>query len=102
MAIDIGKAIGLKDKPGFSSLGEIVSSLLKNVYVVSGLIIVFLLIFGGVAFILQAGSNNPEQASKSKNAITAAILGFLVIFASYWIIQIIEQILGINILKPDV
>lgn len=105
MAIDIGEAFkldteGIATKKGFSSIGELVSSLIKNVYVIAGIICLFLLIFGGIAFILQAGSK-PEEAGKAKNAITAAALGFLIIFASYWIIQIIEYLLGINILNPS-
>jgi len=106
MAIDIGKAFklgseGITTKKGFSSIGELVSSLIKNVYIIAGVICLFLLIFGGIGFILQAGSENPEAAAKSKGAITAAVLGFLIIFTSYWIIQIIEYILGINILNPS-
>ena len=102
MAIDIGSAFLLKGKTGFSNIGELVSSLIKNVYVVAGIILFFLLIFGGIGLILQAGSESPESKAKSKSAITAAVLGFLVIFASYWIIKIIEYLLGINILNPNV
>lgn len=102
MAVDIGEAIGLKGKKGFSDLGELISALLPNVYVIAGIICLFLLIFGGIAFILQAGRGETDEASNAKKAIGAAVLGFLVIFASYWIIQIIEYLLGIKILKPNV
>lgn len=107
MAIDLGQAFklgtaGISNKPGFGSLGELVSLLIKNVYTVAGIIFFFLLIFGGVTFIVNAGKNDAEAASKSKNTITAAVLGFLIIFLSYWLIQLLEKILGIKILNPNV
>jgi hypothetical protein len=80
-----------------ASLGEIVSSLLPNIYVVAGVILFFLLVGGGLMFIISSGQQNPEGASKGMQAVTAALLGFLIIFASYWIMQIIQFITGVNL-----
>ena len=49
--------------------------------------------------VTNAGSGNPEGAAKGQKAITAALIGFLIVFASYWIMQIIGKITGIDFLK---
>lgn len=102
LAFNIGEAL-FGEHPGLSpttTLGEIISNILPNIYILAGVILFFLLIGGGLMFIFSAGREDPEGAGKGKQAITAALLGFLIIFASYWIIQIIEVITGVDILKP--
>ena len=91
-----------KFEPPFTDVGSFISTLLPNVYVIASLILFFLLIFGGFTFIVSAGNQNPEGVKKGGNAIGAALMGFLLIFASYWIIQIIEIITGIQILNPNI
>jgi hypothetical protein len=108
--IDIGESFWIKDnvgigsdqakKAGFGSIGEILSNLLNNVYVLAGVILFILLIVGGFMFMIGAGQENPEKAKKGKQAITAALIGFAVIFCSYWIIRIIEIVTAVNILNP--
>jgi len=105
LALDIGKEFqvkpgqGIETATGFGSIGEIISNLLPNIYILAGLILFILLIVGGFGFIMGAGQENPERAKKGKQAITAALIGFAVIFASYWIIRIIEIMTGVNIFK---
>lgn len=80
------------------TLGDIISNILPNIYIFAGIILFFLLVGGGLMFIVSAGREDPEGAGKGKKAITAALMGFLIIFASYWIIQIIKVITGIDFL----
>lgn len=82
-----------------TGVGQLVSIILSNAMVVAGIIMLFLLIFGGISMIAGAGRDNPEQAAKGKQAATAALIGFIIIFAAYWIIQIIEKLTGLNILE---
>jgi len=58
------------------------------------------LVFGG--FTIVTSGSNPEQTQKGTQAIGGAIIGFVVIFASYWIIQIIQVLTGINILNSSI
>lgn len=81
-------------------LGGLVSIILSNALVIAGIILIFLLVFGGISIIAAAGRDNPEGAAKGKQAVTAALVGFIIIFAAYWIIQIVEIITGVKILKP--
>lgn len=101
--VNIGKELLLKPGVGVESigtLGEFITAVLPNIYILAGLILLFLLIGGGLMVIVSAGQENPEGAATGKKAITAAVAGFFVIFASYWIIQIIEVVAGIEIFAP--
>lgn len=81
----------------FQSFTNLISAWLPNVYVVAGIIIFFYLLLGGFTMITSAG--NFEKLKQGQKAITTAIMGFVIIFASYWIIQIIQIITGVPILK---
>jgi len=102
VGVNIGEAFkigseGIGIKTGYGSIGELLSALLPNVYIIAGLILFFLILLGGYG--LLASGSDPEKLKQSSKAVTAALAGFLIIFVSYWIIQIIELITGIDIFK---
>jgi len=103
LALNLGEAFKIKPDQGigevaqFESIGGLISAVLPNVYVLAGLILLFFLIFGGLAVILGAGQGNQENVEKGKKVLTGTLIGFLVVFASYWIIQILEILTGIKI-----
>ncbi len=102
LAFNIGEAL-FGEHSGLTpsmTLGSIISNVLPNIYILAGVILFFFLIGGGLMFIFSAGQENPEGAAQGKKAITGALIGFLIIFASYWIIQIIEFVTGVNIFEP--
>jgi len=89
-----GKAI----QDVFSTPADLLSLIIKNVYVIAGIILFFFIIIGGMTIILNAG--NPEQQKKGSKTVTSAVIGFIIIFTSYWIVRIIELITKVNILNP--
>ena len=103
--VDIGKEWILKPgqsitgSPQFQTPGALISIILKNVYVLAGVFLLILLIFGGFSIIMGAGQGDAKKTGQGKKAATSAVVGFLVIFASYWIIQIIQIITGVEILN---
>jgi len=101
IAVDIGQeffggAHFLRDASG---VGILVSVLVSNALILAGIIFLFILVGGGILIIAGAGRSDPEQAAKGRKAATAAVVGFIIIFASYWIIQIIELLTGTQILQ---
>lgn len=86
----------------FKTLGDLVNVIVKNVFVLAGVLLFVLLIFGGLKFIISSGGGDEKEIGQSKNAITAALIGFLLIFAAYWIVEIIQFITGVEIFKPPV
>ncbi|MDD4937924.1 MAG: hypothetical protein PHX34_02790 [Candidatus Shapirobacteria bacterium] len=82
----------------YNSISPLVSSLLKNSFVIAGIILLFLLIFGGIMFIASAGSGDTKKSGQAKSAITSALIGFAIIICAYFIIQIITVLTGVHIL----
>lgn len=79
----------------FTNLASVINEALKYIFPAAGLVLFFMLIAGG--FQLLTSTGDPESTSKGYKKIVFAIIGFLVIFISYWLIQILETILGIKV-----
>lgn len=103
LAVDISeKFFGKNSNAPLTKLedvGSLVSVIVNAAFVLSGIILLFFIVFGGISMITGAGKDNPEQAAKGKQAISSAVLGFIVVFAAYWIVQLIELVTGIVILN---
>lgn len=80
--------------PSSSQIAQIVSLLLPYIFVVAGLLLLFNLISGGFSF-MTAG-DSPDGSKKAKLKITNALIGFIILFVAYWIMQIIEVMLGVD------
>lgn len=76
----------------------LVTLIVRNSLTIAGIILLVLIIAGGFMMIASAGSGDQKRAATAKTMITDAAIGFLVIFLSYFIIQIVEVITGIQIL----
>lgn len=97
-ALDLGEAIGIKNK--FPTLNSFISNLLLNAYAFLGVVFLFLLIFGGWGIIMGAGGGDSGKVEEGKKAVSAAVVGFAVIFLSYFIVRAIEVVTGVKILNP--
>lgn len=77
--------------------GIITRALGSFVFPIAGIILFVQLVLGG--FQMLAGATNSKSIDDGKQKITAAIIGFLILFAAYWIAQLLEIIFGIRILS---
>lgn len=84
----------------FSTFGAIVNVVVRNAFVLAGIISFLILVFGGFSVIMGAGAGDTKQLEKGKQAITGAVVGLLVVVTSYWIVQIIEKVTGQALLGP--
>ena len=78
-------------------IGSLVSSLASDLYIIAGIVLFALFIWGGLQMIRAAGGGNPEDFKKGRTIIFGALLGFLLIFSLYWIIQLIEVLTHLKI-----
>lgn len=78
------------------NLGAIISQALEYAIVLGGIAMFAYLLWGGFDLLTSAG--NPEGIQKGTQKIIFAIIGFLVIFASYFIVQLVETMFGFTIL----
>jgi len=87
--------LGTANKP-LGGVSSFVSLFLNIAFVVAGLILLFFFILGGIGLMSSAGQDNPQKTEQSKKTITSAVIGFVIVFASYWIVKLIGQLLGIS------
>lgn len=81
-----------------NSISTYVTFFLNASFVIAGVLLLFYFIMGGIGMISGAGNDSPQQLEKGKQAATSALIGFIVVFVSYWIVKLIEQLTGITIL----
>lgn len=95
--VDIGKEFvpPIKDP---TQVGGTVSALVSNLVIVGAILFLVLVAWAGFEFVRGAGSTDQERVEKAKKILTGTIIGFLIIFSSYWIIKLIEAITKLNIL----
>jgi len=85
----------------FSNLtkpADIINVILPFIFVIAGLILFFMLIAGGFTIFTSIG--NPEKIKKGTGMITSALIGFFIIFAAYWILQLLEYTFGLKLISP--
>jgi cytochrome bd-type quinol oxidase subunit 2 len=80
---------------GLESVGSLVSLFLRIAFVLAGLILLFYFILGGIGMISSAGKDDQKAAEAAKQTITSAVIGFVVVFAAYWIVKLIGKLFGI-------
>jgi uncharacterized membrane protein len=77
-----------------TNITSIVTALLPYIFTVSGLALLVYLIIGGISF-MTAGSD-PKQVETAKAKITSALIGFVIVFISYWIVQLVGIVFNIQ------
>ena len=86
-----------------TSLGSFVSNLLPNVLVVAGVIFFLFTIYYGFNMIIGAGRHkSPQEIAKDKSLFSATLVGFLLVIVSYFILQILSYVTGVNFINPNV
>jgi len=71
----------------------LVNVLVKNLFVIGGVIIFVKIIVAGWQYLTQ----DSKGADNAKSILEAAIGGFLLMFAAYWILQIVKVVTGANV-----
>jgi len=80
-----------------AGLFGVLSVIIKNVFVIAGIILFIFIIVGGLGMIINAG--NAEKQKQSSNVLGSAITGFVIMMVSYWIIKIVEILTGVTIIS---
>lgn len=90
--VNIGEVQG---GPGWAAnLGSLISTALSFVMALAALIVFLYLIWGGIEWITSGGDKSKTESARNK--ITAAVLGLIVLAASYAILLVMLQVLGLG------
>ena len=105
LVVDIGANLTLQGNTSisnvtqFQSVGALISSWLPNVYILAGIVVLISFIASGFMWVTNACDQ--KKIEEAQKILTFAIMGFVFLFASYWIIQIIQVLTGIPILNSS-
>ena len=85
----------------FSNLGglsieQIIGGFVNLILIVAAVIFFFILVIGGIRWITSGGDKANTEAAR--NQITAALVGLVIVFAAWAIIQLIQTFFGITII----
>lgn len=97
---NIGEKLKFQDSNAestYTSFGDLITNILPNIFIAAGIIVLFLIVGGGLIMIFNSG--NKDAQANGQKIITGAIIGLVVLFASYWIVQIIQILTGVPILN---
>lgn len=76
------------------TLGEFFNLGIVNiVFFIAGVAFLIFLISGGLSLMLSRG--DPKNIEVGKARITNALIGLVIIFTAYWIVQVVGLLLGI-------
>lgn len=85
---------------GANAMPLLIATLWKAAFVIGGIAALLFLVVGGLNWITGAGDK--ANTEKARTTITDAIIGLIVLAASYAIIKFIGSVLGIDILSPTI
>ncbi len=89
-------AVDLKEVYAFgwlNSLGQGVNLLIMPVFSVAAILLIFYLTLGAIRWMISRGDKNDLE--NAKNMITHSIIGFILLFVVFLLIQAVIEIFGL-------
>ncbi|MDQ3008379.1 MAG: pilin [bacterium] len=80
---------------GFATdLGSLINAVLSFVMVIAALLVFAYLILGGIEWITSGGDKGKTESARNK--ITAAVIGLIILAASYAILTVVLRFIGFD------
>jgi len=86
---------------GFLTLGtitisKIITGSIRLVLILASLVFFFMLVWGGIQWMMSGGDKNAAEAARSK--ITNALIGLVIVFSAWAIMALIKSLFGVDIM----
>ncbi|MEK7592150.1 MAG: hypothetical protein AAB508_02015 [Patescibacteria group bacterium] len=78
----------------FTNIGSIINGAIQFIFIAAGIGLLAMLVFAGYDFLTSAG--DAKKLESGKQRMTNALIGFLLIFSAYWVVQIAGKIFGLT------
>ncbi len=85
---------GKKVSEVYSTPADMINLVVSNTFVIAGFLLFIFIIAAGFKII----SSDSKGIQEGQTIITGVLTGFIIMFAAFWIIQILELITGVNII----
>jgi len=76
------------------TVGNLVSRGLNYAFVIAGLVLLFVILSSG--FQMMVGAADPKAKEAASKNLTNGVIGFLIVFTSYWLVFLIKKIFGME------
>ncbi len=87
---NLGSKFGVQN----ATIGGIIGAAVPYIFTIAGMLLLVYLIFGGLQLMLSQGE--PKAAQAAKSHITNALVGFIIIFIAYWVVQLFGIVFGLK------
>lgn len=91
-----GQFVGLNN----ITIANIISALIILTLIIAALVFFFMLVWGGISYITSGGDKAQTEAARGR--ITAALIGLVIVFAAWAIINLVNIFFGIDILQLNI
>ena len=78
------------------TLSELISALIQLIIVITAIVFFFILVVGGIRWIVSGGDKAQTEAARSQ--ITAGLIGLVIVFSAWAILAAIDVFFGVDIL----
>jgi len=82
------------------TIGGIITALITLLMIVAALIFFFMLVWGGISYITAGGDK--AKTEKSQSQITSALIGLVIVFAAWAIVNLVSLFFGIDLLNLNI
>lgn len=101
-AVALAQTVDVRPKGEFGKLfdfagqgfGDVVGRVVTILFIISVVIALAFLIYGGIKWITSGGDKAAVEAARS--TIVAAVVGLVIVFLSYFILNIVLQAFGLS------
>ncbi|HUW21523.1 MAG TPA: pilin [Candidatus Bathyarchaeia archaeon] len=84
----------------FKSLEFVFRRILNIAFTLAGVVLFVMLLVGGFGYLTSSG--DPDKAKKAGATITSAIVGFVLLILSWFILRLLSQFTGVDLTKFEI
>jgi hypothetical protein len=77
-----------------SAFSDIIQGAMPFIFGFAGFGLLIYLIYGGIHLMISAG--DPKAMQEARGKISNALVGFVIIFIAFWIVQIVGRVFGLQ------
>ena len=78
----------------FQNIGSVISTAIPFLLAFAGVGLLLMIVSAGFSLLTSGGDTKKLEAGRQR--LTYAIMGFIIVFAGYWIVQAVAQIFGLT------
>jgi len=76
------------------SVSGIIGEIIPYVFAIAGIGLLVMILSAGFTLLTSAG--DAKKTESGKNRLTSALIGFIIIFVAYWLVQLIGMMFGLT------